>query len=477
MSTSHSRSLPRDRGHYTPAKTHPASLYASSQRVSSRHAQSTPRGDLSSRANLQLSRSAGRPIPAWVADLDASIESRKRLSTLYTDSLLSADGHAPTHNRFSGRSMDDESSEFSSVPEQDPRGNLNSTNPETERAMSVMSAMRPPPTWIEDLDDTTETLPGSLRLLARDMDPRASRTNGLSNHSEPSQRNRRSGHSNSQSNGFSRPTSLRSDIQRPKASSRYQNSQRRHQNGTSATLYSGQVTIPTHGSNSTRIFDRGPRPHERMSSASTEDLINESPFGDGVPNFKSTTLSPSHASTHKDRFSRDTKGSHSQHPVLKQPLVLSSKLSHQHLRHQSSSIHKPSNAKTQTQRPWETSTTTATDSLIYSSPFGLDRDLRKLEDQAIGTSHLSPAGSMDTDGTMKDEEIITLSSLSSMTLQDDHVNGESGERMPNNGDLISESTVGGKSETFVCIYFKKTWKVFLKIFDYRCAKNWNYKKL
>ncbi|XP_041463903.1 uncharacterized protein LOC121414923 [Lytechinus variegatus] len=395
------------------------------------------------------SRSDGRPIPAWVSDLDSSAMSKKRLDTLYTDTLLSADSSGTIHLDSMKQSQMNGTS--TSLPRSDlMMHTLSSQGHLEDRAMSVMSAARPPPSWVEELDTTVDSLSGSLRMLGKKMEGRYTRDHRV-NHRVVINNS----HKNGLSGEVSRPASLQSDLKQHKVTSKHTASEMRYSKGGNMDR-----NIIKDRTSSDVAFTKERTINQRLhrtQSASTNDLIKESPHCD-------TTNAPSsHAinhrlhllrqskgkpqASHKDKSSRTSTLRSSTHTNL--PFARSPRQGH---------LPPPSYFVSESDPQQSTKNTqldisTTTDSLIYSSPFGLDRDMPfpdlSVLPPAYGESHkLSPVQSKGLDRTLKEEELASsLSSLSSITLDTDSLMNEKASRTPLIADHVSESTVGDTART------------------------------
>lgn len=397
-------------------------------------------------------RSDGRPIPAWVSDLDNSVASQKSLDTLYTDTLLVADGHVSSHQDSLRQSQINGTSMLSGHHGQRMRS-LSSYGQLEERPMSAMSGARPPPSWVEDLDTTVDSLSGSLRLLGKKMEHRSTRAPGVTYQDVPTNRYGKTGYSGQRSRELSRPASLQSEIGQPRATSSHVASELRYRkgDGMNRNIRKGTATSDL---DFTKDRMTGQRPHRRTQSASTEDLIKESPYADGM------NAPSSHTIKHRLHLLRQgkhrTQANHTDKPSRASTLRTSTQTNlpsaraprQGHLPSSSLSFSKsnPEHSKMNAQL----NVSTTTDSLIYSSPFGLDRDMPfpdlSVLPPAYGQSHhLSAVRNAHSDGTLKEEELASsISSLSSITLETDHLMNGKAARTPLIADHVSESTVGGE---------------------------------
>lgn len=393
------------------------------------------------------SRSDERPIPAWVSDLDNSVASQKSLDTLYTDTLLVADGHASSHQESMRQSQMNVASMSLANHNQRMRS-LSSQGRLEERPMSVMSGARPPPSWVEDLDTTADSLSGSLRLLGKRMEHRSTRAPRVTYQDVPTNRYGKTGYSGQQSRELSRPTSLQSEIGQPRATSSHIASELRYRkgDGTDRHVRKGRATSDL---DFTKDRMTGQRPHRRTQSASTEDLIKESPYGDAV------SAPSSHTIKHRLHLLRQSKGrgqaNHTDKPsrTSTQTNLPSARPTRQgHLPSSSLPFRESNSEHSKMKAQLDVSATT--DSLIYSSPFGLDRDMPfpdlSMLPPAYGQSnHLSAVRNAHSDGTLKEDELASsLSSLSSIALETDHLMNGKAARTPLIADHVSESTVGGE---------------------------------
>lgn len=397
------------------------------------------------------SRSDGRPIPAWVSDLDNSVASQKSLDTLYTDTLLGADGHATSH-QGSMRQSQMNGASMSSANHGQRMRSLSSHGQLEERPMSVMSGARPPPSWVEDLDTTADSLSGSLRLLGKKMEHRSTRAPRVTYQDVPSNRYGKTGYSGQQRE-LSGPASLQSEIGQPRATSSHIASGLRYRkgDGTDRHVRKGRVTSDL---DFTKDRMTAQRPHRRTQSASTEDLIKESPYADGM------NAPSSHTIKHRLHLLRQGKGrtqvNHSDKPSRASTLKTSTRTNlpsaratrQGHLSSSSLPFSKSNPEHSKMKAQLDVSATT--DSLIYSSPFGLDRDmpfpdLSVLPPAYSQSNHSSAVRNAHSDGTLKEEELASsLSSLSSITLETDHLMNGKAARTPLIADHVSESTVGGE---------------------------------
>ncbi|XP_063956319.1 uncharacterized protein LOC129261538 [Lytechinus pictus] len=396
------------------------------------------------------SRSDGRPIPAWVSDLDSSAMSKKRLDTLYTDTLLSADSSGTIHldsmkqSQMNGTSMP--------LPRSDlMMHTLSSQGHIEDRALSVMSAARPPPSWVEELDTTVDSLSGSLRMLGKKMEDRYTRDHRANHRAIIT-----NSHKNGLSGEMSQPASLQSDLKQHKVTSKHTASEMRYPKGWNMdrNIIKDRTTSDVAFTKDRTISQRL---HRRTHSASTNDLIKESPHCD-------TTNAPSsHAVNHRLHLLRQSKGkpqaSHKDKSSRTSTLRSSTRTNLPSIRSpRQGHLSPPSYFVTESDLQQSTKKTqldisTTTDSLIYSSPFGLDRDMPfpdlSVLPPAYGESHqLSPVQSEGLDRTLKEEELASsLSSLSSITLDTDNLMNGKAARTPLIADHVSESTVGDTART------------------------------
>eukprot|EP00057_Strongylocentrotus_purpuratus_P006249 XP_011660723.1 PREDICTED: uncharacterized protein LOC105436648 [Strongylocentrotus purpuratus] len=401
------------------------------------------------------SRSDGRPIPAWVSDLDKSVASQKSLDTLYTDTLLVADGHATSH-QDSVRQSQMNGASMSSANHSQRMRSLSSHGQLEERPMSVMSGARPPPSWVEDLDTTVDSLSGSLRLLGKRMEHRSTRAPGVTYQDVPTNRYGKTGYSGQRSRKLSGPASLQSEIGQPRATSSHIASELRYRkgDGMNRNIRKGRATSDL---DFTKDRMTGQRSHRRTQSASTEDLIKESPYGDAV------SAPSSHTIKHRLHLLRQGKGRTQANHTVKPSRSSTLKSSTQtnlpsaratrqgHLPSSSLPFSKSNPEHSKMKAHLDVSATT--DSLIYSSPFGLDRDMPfpdlSVLPPAYGSSnHQSAVRNAHSDGTLKEEELASsLSSLSSIALETDHLMNGKAARPPLIADHVSESTVGETART------------------------------
>ncbi|XP_072167504.1 uncharacterized protein [Diadema setosum] len=460
ISSRHSKSSSRERSHSQPSTNPLKGLYVLNRPYRSdalRGRQSSQRGSYSSRRLSGSHYRAGRrPIPAWVSNLDSSVTTQKNLATLYTDTLLSADGHTSLQETLGAGLSDANYMRGSDISTDSLLDNSAATSDlVSERSMSVMSGRRPPPTWVEELDTTSSHLPASLRILAVGLDSNQSGKGDLSHSSG------RFPHKNSRSG-------ILSDNVKPQSTS--QSGHVQLKGGTMTTNGSVKKVIYKKGHHSftDNLDGKHKRAvHMRTQSASTEELINESPCGNGVSTLRQSApkapyrdfnIKQSMRKAYSKSYST-SKGNNSHHSSLKQRhhmKVLPKSTSHHHQRQHhhrgalldesSSHSHHQNNGIATAEQQLDNTTTT--DSLIYSSPFGLDKDIARARLSMPSTSpglqegHIPPRVNDTSNGTLQEDDLATLSPLSSITLHDEREDG--GEKQGSHvmADYFSESTVG-----------------------------------
>ncbi|XP_071488684.1 uncharacterized protein [Diadema antillarum] len=458
ISSRHSKSFSRERSHSQPSTNPLRGLYVPNQSYRSdalRGRQNSQRGSYSSRRlSVSQSRAGRRPIPAWVSSLDSSVTTQKNLATLYTDTLLSADGHTSALQETSGAGLSDANYMRGSDISTDSLLDNSAATSDlvSERSMSVMSGWRPPPTWVEELDTTTSHLPASLRILAIGLDSHQSGNGDLS-------------HS---SGRFPLRNGTLSDNVQPRLTSQSRHVQLK--GGTMTTNGSVKKVIHKKGHHSFTGNPDGKHKravHMRTQSASTEELINESPYGNGVSSLRQSAHKASHRDFNIQQSMRKaysksystSKGNNSHHSSLKQRhhmKVLPKSTSHHHQRQHhhlgalldesSSQSHHQNNGIATAEQQLDNTTTT--DSLIYSSPFGLDKDIARARLSMASTSpglkegHIPPRVNDTSNGTLQEDDLATLSPLSSITLCDEGEDKGDNQGSRVMADHFSESTVG-----------------------------------